>query len=347
MIPNKPYHVAFGSKKEDSPKPKTKKKTKQKLRIPNIDKNLLRTIMIDCSNVAREHGKENGGTFSCKGIILAIDYFRNKGHKVEAYIPRKLNERLKVTDRDLLEKYKNVGIVKECPPKSYDDRFVIESAIHNDGLIISNDQYRDLIHQKPEYREKLKYRLIEFVFSGDYFMPPEDPWGRNAPSLSQVLLKSFTLPTNNPIKPILHIKDFKTENFEKLKTIFPNMEQKIRELVFEKYVTENNLHFFIDHILDTHAIPILKDHAVAKSDESSDSDSDSDSEDESVYRTYSRGDIEVSPYTVRSARETEDMREKLREMFCQNKIEIDQALQEYPSKTDLNFFIDKLVQYLD
>jgi ribonuclease ZC3H12 len=87
---------------------------------------------------------------SCKKEIFS------RGHKVEAYIPRKLNEHLVVTDRDLLEKYKDEGIVKECPAKSYDDRFVIQSAIHHDGLIISNDQYRDLIQQNPEYREKLK-----------------------------------------------------------------------------------------------------------------------------------------------------------------------------------------------
>jgi hypothetical protein len=80
----------------------------------------------------------------------------SRGHKVEAYIPRKLNPDLKVTDRDQLEKYKDEGIVKECPAKSYDDRFVIESAIHHDGLIISNDQFRDLIQKKPEYGEKLK-----------------------------------------------------------------------------------------------------------------------------------------------------------------------------------------------
>ena len=80
----------------------------------------------------------------------------SRGHKVEAYIPRKLNEGLKVTDRDLLEKYKDEGIIKECPAKSYDDRFVIESAIHHDGLIISNDQYRDHIQQIPEYQEILK-----------------------------------------------------------------------------------------------------------------------------------------------------------------------------------------------
>lgn len=209
-------------------------------------------------------------------------------------------------------------------------------------------------------------------------MPPSDPWGRNGPSLSQVLLKSFTLPPLppfnkikpinpiktinpiNPIKPINPVKDTKNENFEKLKTIFPNMEQKIHELVFEKHVTENNLRFFIDHILDTDGkiegsskkqsdsgLKDLKDQAEAIpiSDES-----ESNSEDESVYRTYTRGDIEnaeVVPYTVRSAQETGGMREKLREIFCQNKMEIDQALQDYPSKTDLNFFIDKLVQYLD
>jgi hypothetical protein len=224
-------------------------------------------------------------------------------------------------------------------------------------------------------------------------MPPSDPWGKNGPLLSQVLLTSFTLrplpplpPFNiiNPIKPINPVpypkdtkntknenfekniknknfeKNIKNENFEKLKTIFPNMEQKIHELVFEKHVTQNDIRFFIDHILDTDGkivdsskkpsysdLKDLKDQAVAIS---ISDESDSNSEDESVYRTYTRGDIEnaeVVPYTVRSAQETGVMREKLREIFCQNRMEIDQALQDYPSKTDLNFFIEKLVQFLD
>jgi hypothetical protein len=41
----------------------------------------LRFIIIDGSNVAREHGKESGRSFfSCKGIKLCVDHFFQRGH---------------------------------------------------------------------------------------------------------------------------------------------------------------------------------------------------------------------------------------------------------------------------
>ena len=81
----------------------------------------------------------------------------SRRHKVEAFIPRQFDQRLTVTDRGHLQKYIEEGIVKECPPKSYDGRFIIEAAIYHDGLIISNDQYRDLILENPIYKDKLKW----------------------------------------------------------------------------------------------------------------------------------------------------------------------------------------------
>uniref|UniRef100_A0A667Y745 Zinc finger CCCH-type containing 12B n=1 Tax=Myripristis murdjan TaxID=586833 RepID=A0A667Y745_9TELE len=46
----------------------------------------LRPIVIDGSNVAMSHG--NKETFSCRGIQLAVEWFREKGHKdITVFVP--------------------------------------------------------------------------------------------------------------------------------------------------------------------------------------------------------------------------------------------------------------------
>uniref|UniRef100_A0A2K5MXR4 Zinc finger CCCH-type containing 12D n=1 Tax=Cercocebus atys TaxID=9531 RepID=A0A2K5MXR4_CERAT len=46
----------------------------------------LRPIVIDGSNVAMSHG--NKETFSCRGIKLAVDWFRDRGHTyIKVFVP--------------------------------------------------------------------------------------------------------------------------------------------------------------------------------------------------------------------------------------------------------------------
>lgn len=61
------------------------------------------------------------------------------------------------TDPDALERLKNAGKVVITPCKnlpgqkssSYDDRNILEIAERFDGVIISNDNYSDLLGERP------------------------------------------------------------------------------------------------------------------------------------------------------------------------------------------------------
>ena len=72
----------------------------------------------------------------------------------------------------------------------YDDRYILKLASENDGIVVSNDNYRDLTNENPEYKKVVKERLLMYSFVNDRFMPPDDPLGRHGPSLDNFLRKS-------------------------------------------------------------------------------------------------------------------------------------------------------------
>ncbi|PNI86821.1 ZC3H12D isoform 4, partial [Pan troglodytes] len=69
----------------------------------------------------------------------------------------------------------------------YDDRYIVKVAYEQDGVIVSNDNYRDLQSENPEWKWFIEQRLLMFSFVNDRFMPPDDPLGRHGPSLSNFL----------------------------------------------------------------------------------------------------------------------------------------------------------------
>ncbi|KAG9340924.1 hypothetical protein JZ751_020117 [Albula glossodonta] len=122
----------------------------------------LRPIVIDGSNVAMSHG--NKEVFSCRGIQLAVDWFLEKGHKdITVFVPAWRKEQSR-PDAPITEKilvFTPSRRVQGRRVVCYDDRFIVKLACDSDGIIVSNDNYRDLQNEKPE------------------FMPPDDPLGRH------------------------------------------------------------------------------------------------------------------------------------------------------------------------
>uniref|UniRef100_A0A3P8XW39 C3H1-type domain-containing protein n=1 Tax=Esox lucius TaxID=8010 RepID=A0A3P8XW39_ESOLU len=74
------------------------------------------------------------------------------------------------------------------------DRFIVKLAYESDGIIVSNDNYRDLANEKPEWKKFIDERLLMYSFVNDKFMPPDDPLGRHGPSLENFLRKRPIMP---------------------------------------------------------------------------------------------------------------------------------------------------------
>ncbi|XP_045762464.1 endoribonuclease rege-1-like [Maniola jurtina] len=159
----------------------------------------LRMIVIDGSNVAMQHSR--GRVFSVKGLKICIEYFVQRGHAVKAFVPQFRCKAGKSTDGKLLSQLERQGLVVFTPSReiqgrlinSYDDRYIVQCAAEFDGVIVSGDNYRDLLLENPRWRHVIENRLLQFTWVGDMIMFPRDPLGRNGPTLEQFLRHSPTV----------------------------------------------------------------------------------------------------------------------------------------------------------
>lgn len=162
----------------------------------------LRTIIIDGSNVAMSHGL--GHFFSCRGIALAVQHFWDRGHRqISAMLPQwrqKSDSRIK--EKHYLTELQKLGLLSYTPSRevqgkrisSYDDRFMLQLAQRTDGVIVTNDNLRDLSDESAAWRDIIKKRLLQYTFVGDHFMVPDDPLGRGGPHLDDFLRTEHRTP---------------------------------------------------------------------------------------------------------------------------------------------------------
>ncbi|XP_064607974.1 endoribonuclease rege-1-like [Liolophura sinensis] len=168
-----------------------------------------RPIVIDGSNVAMSHG--NKAVFSCRGIQLAVDWFKKKGCKdITVFVPQWRKESPRqdapIDDQHILTELEQEQILSFTPARRiggkrmvcYDDRYVLKLAAEIGGIVVSNDNYRDLLEENKEFKRVVEERLLMYSFVRDMFMPPDDPLGRHGPSLENFLRKEPTEPEPKP-----------------------------------------------------------------------------------------------------------------------------------------------------
>ncbi|KAM9840563.1 putative ribonuclease ZC3H12D [Aulostomus maculatus] len=160
----------------------------------------FRPVVIDGSNVAMSHGDKK--VFSCRGLQLAVNWFWDKGlRQIIVFIPlwRKEQPRPEtpITDQHILHELESRKILVYTPSRCvngkrvvcYDDRYIVKLAFDSDGIIVSNDNYRDLQMENPQWKKFIEERLLMYTFANDKFMPPDDPLGRNGPTIDDFLRK--------------------------------------------------------------------------------------------------------------------------------------------------------------
>ncbi|NWX90888.1 ZC12A Endoribonuclease, partial [Nothoprocta ornata] len=126
------------------------------------------------------HG--NKEVFSCRGILLAVQWFRDRGHKdITVFVPSWRKEQPRpdvlITDQYILRDLEKKKILVFTPSRRvggkrvvcYDDRFIVKLAHESDGIVVSNDTYRDLQNERPEWKKFIEERLLMYSFVNDKY----------------------------------------------------------------------------------------------------------------------------------------------------------------------------------
>ncbi|CAB4068706.1 ZC3H12 [Lepeophtheirus salmonis] len=101
-----------------------------------------------------------------------------------------------ISDQHILNELEKERILAYTPSRQvggrrrvvcHDDRYILNLASETGAIVVSNDNYRELLAEKPEYKEVISKRILMYSFVNDRFMPPDDPMGKNGPTLHAFL----------------------------------------------------------------------------------------------------------------------------------------------------------------
>lgn len=147
------------------------------------------------------HG--NKTTFSCRGLRVCVDWFRARGHsEITVFVPAWRKEAPRwdtpIADQDLLLDLERERVLVFTPSRvcggkrivSYDDRYILNEAVQSGGVVVSNDNYRDLVAESPGFRKVVEESLLMYSWVNGRFVPPDDPLGRSGPTLDVFLRRS-------------------------------------------------------------------------------------------------------------------------------------------------------------
>ena len=103
---------------------------------------------------------------STQGIEICTEYFKNRGHKNIKVILPSYRFRPDMSDNHIsLQKLEKKGIVIKIPSSSHDDNWILQTAVDNDAIVISNDNYRKERESFPEFRHIIDNRLLKYAWT--------------------------------------------------------------------------------------------------------------------------------------------------------------------------------------
>ena len=153
-----------------------------------------------------------------EGLFIVHDWFASRGHEVLIILPQSRKSKLMAKGRKeevaKLDNLEKSGILFYSPSRRtntrswdcYNDIFIVDIAARKQGIVVSNDNYRDVLKlRNEEFNEQIKNRYIQIVVSlirfyilittrtlgfmlcGGMFIPPQDPLGKIGPRLEEFL----------------------------------------------------------------------------------------------------------------------------------------------------------------
>jgi len=162
---------------------------------PPTPRGKKRMIVVDGSNVAMAMGRHQ--SFRAEALTIVHEYFSKDGFEVIIFLPRSRYNKCwhDPREREILDTLERASILSITPSRktdtqrwdSYDDRYIVQYAAKHKGIIVSNDNYRDLLEESEDYRDQIEKRVLSYTWIRDDFEPAPDPLGKRGPRLAEFL----------------------------------------------------------------------------------------------------------------------------------------------------------------
>jgi hypothetical protein len=131
----------------------------------------IKRIVVDGSNVAWQ-GQDGKAPLAAQIIIAYMNLKRLGFETILIILDASMRHRLGIDEfENLQEFFKNentnggLDILFVAPAETMADEFIIQNAIKNDMLILSNDMYRDFRLKSSQYEAEIKKRLVKYMFN--------------------------------------------------------------------------------------------------------------------------------------------------------------------------------------
>ena len=174
--------------------------------------NNLRPIVLDGSNICMALGKgevRSGSVhvtiiilqflyqdFLTEGLHLVYDWFARRGHEVLIILPQSRKSKLmgkgRIEEVVKLDDLEKSGILFYSPSRRtderswdcYDDVFIVDIAARKKGIVVSNDNFRDVLDLRNEdFSEQIKtryYRQFCFILAQFPYLRKQFCWSKKA-----------------------------------------------------------------------------------------------------------------------------------------------------------------------
>lgn len=91
------------------------------------------------------------------------------------------------TTANIVKYLQQVDALIKTPLGCNDDMFIIEAARQSNGVIVSNDLFRNEKRSNTDLRRFISLSRLPYIFVDDLFIPANDPLGRTGPILDKFL----------------------------------------------------------------------------------------------------------------------------------------------------------------
>uniref|UniRef100_A0A0X3P8N9 Putative ribonuclease ZC3H12C n=2 Tax=Schistocephalus solidus TaxID=70667 RepID=A0A0X3P8N9_SCHSO len=150
----------------------------------------LRPVIIDGANVA--HADTAKPSFNAQNLRCALDYFLERGHEdilIVLHGIRHASCSAVFTEAEMAKYFSFASCRRLCKETliADDDSIILEFATKRNAVVISNDQYRDWVNVRPEFRDVIENRLIPYSFNAGVFVISHHPMGKRKPPLDEIL----------------------------------------------------------------------------------------------------------------------------------------------------------------